>query len=170
MIRRNRISGERVIERVYQVYDFTIFCIDTAQDVIRKGIGRIHFIREEREMNDARLQGQMYKRFAIREESLIPINMCSCVCVLAVVTSNNCEALSRASAAGLPERASLAFKSIGDINKVGRSRYSYSFSTRTRRLQRKLRGCQYRVGREKLAVLRDLRDRGFGDESTCLPD
>ncbi len=89
MIRRNRISGERVIERVYQVYDFTIFCIDTAQDVIRKGIGRIHFIREEREMNDARLQGQMYKRFAIREESLIPINMCSCVCVLAVVTSNN---------------------------------------------------------------------------------
>ncbi len=63
MIRRNRISGERVIERVYQVHDFTIFCIDTAQDVIRKGIGRIHFIREEREMNDARLQGQMYKRF-----------------------------------------------------------------------------------------------------------
>jgi len=59
---------------------------------------------------------------------------------------------------------------IGNINKVGRSRYSYSFSTRTRRLQRKLRGCQYRVGREKLAVLRDLRDRGFGDESTCLPD
>jgi len=56
------------------------------------------------------------------------------------------------------------------IYKVGRSRYSYSFSTRTRRLQRKLRGCQYRVGREKLAVLRDLRDRGFGDESTCLPD
>lgn len=36
MIRRNRISGERVIERVYQVHDFTIFCIDTAQDVIRK--------------------------------------------------------------------------------------------------------------------------------------
>lgn len=88
-VRRNRISGERVIERVYQVYGFTIIHVDTAQDVIRKGIGRTQYIREEREMNDARRQGPMYKRFAIREGSLIPMNICSCVCLLAVVTSND---------------------------------------------------------------------------------